>query len=348
MIILLFFLLFALISVIYVFDFKNTIVKNIVIIGISIILILVAGLREKGMDSDYYVYRNFWRTRKLLGNVEYSFYILRNFIKNTLALDFQSLLLVFAFLGVSVKVSAIRLVSPVLWGSMLIYFSHYFILHEFTQIRIGVATGFVLFSIYFLSGKKYILYFIFALLAIFFHQSCVVVLLFPLIKNARTNILVFTLLIPLGYILYFLNTYFNVNIPIPGLQDKIDLYEEATESGFLKDSKINAFNALFLIRVFIFYVLFFYSKKISPFFPGFYIFFKVYALSLFSFLFLSKIPVFSFRIQELLGVVEILLIPSIIFLFSNKFSWIGKLSVWIISLAFLLLNIFYVKLIIVK
>jgi len=347
MIILLLFL-FALISVIYIFDFKNAIVKNVIAISICVILILVAGLREKGIDSDYYVYRNFWRTRNLLGNVEYSFYVLRNFIKNTLGLNFQFLLLSFAFLGVSAKVSAIRLIAPFLWGSILIYFSHYFILHEFTQIRIGVATGFVLFSIYFLSEKKYILYSTFALIAIFFHQSCVVVLLFPLIKNARTNILIFTLLIPIGYVLYFLNTYLNINIPIPGLQEKIDLYEEATESGFLKDSKINAFNSLFLIRVSVFYILFFYSKKISPFFPGFYIFLKIYALSLFSFLFFNKIPVFSFRLQELLGVVEIVLIPTIIFLFPDKFKWIGRLSVWAIALTFLLLNIFYIKLIIVK
>lgn len=314
----------------------------------GIILILVAGLRGKDDGMDYYVYKDFWRTHKLKGNVEDSFYYLRNYVKDNLGLGFQALLIIYAFLGVTIKFVAIRKLSPVIWGSVLIYFSHYFILHEFTQIRIGVATGFVLLSIYFLSEKKYILFAVFSLLAIYFHQSCILVLFFPLIQNDQKNIRIFALLIPFGYILYFFNTYLHINIPIPGLQDKIDLYEEATKSGFLKDSEINPFNALFLIRIVVFYVIFYYSKKISDFFPHLYIFLKIYSLSLFSFLFLSRIPVFSFRVQELLGVVEIILIPTIVYVFSDRFRWAGKFTVWAISLGFLLLDVFYIKLISVK
>lgn len=346
--VLILFALFALISVFLIFDFKNKIVKNVFTIVIAIILICFAGFRVKDMDNDFYVYRDYWRTHKLFGRVEYSFYIIREFIKNSLNLGFQYLLLTYAVLGVSVKFAAIRKLAPVLWGSLLIYMSHYFLLHEFTQIRIGVATGFLLFSIYFLSEKKYIYYFISAILAILFHQSCVLVLLFPLIRNTEKNAWLFSLLIPLGYVLYFFNTYLNISIPIPGLQNKIEEYEEATRSGFLKDSKINAFNSLFLIRVFIFYILFFYSQKISPFFSKFYVFFKIYALSLFSFLFFSKIPVFAFRVQELLGVVEIILIPVLVYIFSEKYKILGRLAVCSIALVLLLLNIYYVKLIIVK
>ena len=346
--VLILFALFALISVFLIFDFKNEIVKNVFTIILAIIFICFAGFRAKDMDNDFYVYRDYWRTHKLLGKVEDSFYIIREFIKNYLNLNFQYLLLTYAFLGVSVKFAAIKKFAPVLWGSLLVYMSHYFLLHEFTQIRIGVATGFLLFSIYFLSEKKYIYYFIFAILAILFHQSCSVVLAFPLIRNTKKNIWLFSLLIPLGYILYFFNTYLNISIPIPGLQNKIDQYEEATRSGFLKDSKVNAFNSLFLIRVVIFYILFFYSEKIFPFFSKFYIFFKIYALSLFSFLFFSKIPVFAFRIQELLGVVEIILIPVLIYIFSERYKMLARLTVCSIALVLLLLNIYYVKLIIVK
>jgi len=346
--ILILFVLFALISIFYILDFKNKIVKNVITIVLAIILICFAGFRAKDMDNDFYVYRDYWRTHKLLGNVEYSFYIIREFIKNSLHLGFQYLLLTYAVLGVSLKFAAIKKFAPALWGSLLIYLSHYFLLHEFTQIRIGVATGFLLFSIYFISEKQYIFYFISAILAILFHQSCVLVLLFPLIKNSEKNVWLFSLLIPLGYILYFFNTYLNINIPIPGLQSKIEAYEDATSSGFLKDTKTNVFNFLFLLRIFIFYVLFFYSEKISPFFPKLYIFLKIYALSLFSFLFLSKIPVFAFRVQELLGIVEIILIPTLVFIFSEKYKLFGRLTICCIALGLLLLDIYYVKLIIVK
>ncbi len=347
--ILLLFFLFAVITVFYIINPEDKYLNNIFLFLVMVALIFTAGLRGKDADNDYYVYRSFWRMRKIDdGTVEYSFYLIKVLIKNVLHLQFQYLLLAYAVIGVIAKLLAIRKITSLLWGSVLIYFSHYFLLHEFTQIRIGVATGFVLFSIYFLSEKKYILFVVFSFLAIFFHQSCFLVLFFPLIRNNNKNTWIFALLIPLGYILYFFNTYLHINMPIPILQNKIELYEEATKSGFLKDSKINPFNIVFLIRIFIFYVIFYQSEKISYFFPNLHIYLKIYSLSLFSFLFFSRIPVFSFRIQELLGVVEIILIPTIVYLFSERFQWLGKLSVWMVSLGFLLLNIFYIKLVLVK
>lgn len=336
-----FFALFTLFTILYFINIKNKTISNIIFVLCGIVLILVAGLREKGLDNDYYVYRDFWRITQIKDTVESSFYYIKIFLKNYLDLDFQSLLLVYAILGVSAKMTAIWKISPVIWGSLLIYFSHYFILHEFTQIRIGVATGFLLLSIFYLAEKKYWLYSFFAFLAIFFHQTCIIVLIFPFITNNKSTLWVFCLLIPFGYVLYFLNTYLSISIPIPGLQDKVELYEQATKSGFLKDSKINAFNAVFLFRIIIFYMVFFYTKRLSVYLPKIYIFLKIYALSLFSFLFLSKIPVFAFRIQELLGVVEIIIIPLIIFIFPSRFRWLGKISVVVTALILFMIDVFY-------
>lgn len=339
------FILFASLLALYVLDFKNETVKNIITIILAIILICLAGFRAKDLDYDYYVYRDFWRTNKLLGNVEFSFYLIREFVKNTLNLGFQYLLLIYAVLGVSFKFAAIRKFAPFLWGSLLIYLSHYFLLHEFTQIRIGVATGFLLLSLYYLTNKNYIVFFIFAGFAIFFHQSTFFIILFPLLTNSEKKITYYYWLIPIGYFLYFFNTYSGFTIPIPGIQDKIDFYEKATKSGFLKETKTNVFNALFLIRILIFYILLYYSKKISPHFNGFYLLMKIYSLSLFSFLFLAKIPVFAFRVQELLGVVEIILIPCLILIFSDKFRYLGVGLIGAIALGMFLLDIYYVKLI---
>lgn len=338
-----FFLLFMFLSIIYMIDPKNNKLTTIMYVFAGIVLILVAGLREKGVDNDYYVYRNFWMTSRLKGDVEYSFYLIRIFTKEYLNLSFQYLIFIFAVLGVSVKLIAIRKLTPLIWASLLIYFSHYYILHEFTQIRIGVATGFVLLSLYYQSDKKYILFLICAGLAVFFHQSCTIVFLFILLKNQKKNFWIYYYVIPFGYLLYFFNTYLNISIPVPGLQDKIDLYTDATESGFLKDTKINPFNSLLLVRIIIFYIMIFYNKKISEHLPSYYLLMKVYAFSIFSFLFLSKIPVFSFRIQELLGVVEIILIPSLLYVFSKHFKITGKIVVWGIALCLLLLDIYYNK-----
>jgi len=343
-----FFVFFTILTILYFINIKNKTITDTVLIICGIILILVAGLRDKGLDKDYFIYRDFWMTTNLKGNVEYSFYLIRNFLKYELRLKFQYLLIVYACLGVTFKLVAFRKISPLIWASLLIYFSNYFILHEFTQIRIGVATGFLLLSLYYLSNKSYIHFYIFAGIAVFFHQSCFFVVIFPLLKNSEKNIKFYYWVIPIGYLFYFFNTYLNFRIPIPSIQEKIDLYETATESGFMKEEKTNVFNALFLIRILILNTVLYYSKKISEHSPSVYILVKIYSLSLFSFLFLSKIPVFAFRIQELLGVVEIILIPCLVFIFSERFRFLGVILVWAIAVVFFLMNIYYVKLLIVK
>lgn len=344
----LFFILFVTFTILYCINIKHKTVIDIMLAVCGICLILVAGLREKGFDKDYYIYKAFWMTTNLKDNVEYSFYLIRNFIKYELRLKFQYVLLIYAFLGVTIKLISFRKISPFIWASLLIYFSHYFMLHEFTQIRIGVATGFMLLSLYYLADRKYILFFVFASVAIFFHQSCFFIVIFPLLNNSEKKIQFYYWLIPAGYLLYFFNTYLNISIPIPGIQDKIDGYEEATRSGFLKDETTNVFNALFLLRITVFYTLLYFAKKIAPHLNSFYLLIKIYSLSLFSFLFLAKIPVFAFRIQELLGVVEIILIPCLIFLFAEKFRFLGIILVWLIAVVMFCMDIYYVKLIIVK
>ncbi len=343
-----FFALFTLFTILYFINIKNKTISNIIFVLCGIVLILVAGLREKGLDKDNYIYRGYWMTNNLKDLVENSFILIRNFVKFDLGLKFQSFLLIYAFLGVTFKLISVKKLSPLIWGSLLVYFSHYFLLHEFTQIRIGVATGFLLLSLYYLSNKNYLVFYIFAAIAIFFHQSCFFIVLFPLIRNTEKHIKFYYWLVPTGYLLYFFNTYLNINIPIPYLQERVEIYEKASESGFLKDEKTNVFNALFLIRIVILNVLLFYSKKISEHFPAVYLLVKIYAISLFTFLFLSKIAVFAFRTQELLGVVEIILIPSLAFIFPKKLRLYGALLVWSIALVLFLMDIFYVKLLIVK
>ncbi|RRQ45333.1 EpsG family protein [Chryseobacterium sp. SC28] len=342
MVILLFFI-FALISIFYIVPPKNKTINNVVTVFLVIILILVAGLRGKNVDSDYYVYYDNWRTINMRDDLEYSFILIKKIIKSYLNLDFTYLLLTYATLGVSTKVIGIKKLSPLFYGSLLIYFSHYFVLHEMTQIRIGVATGFILIAINYLIKKNYYLFLLFMGIAIFFHQTSTIALLIIFFSNSKRNMLSFILLIPLGYVIYFSNSYLNIAVPLPFFQDKIETYKEATESGFLKDSEINVFNALFLLRILVFYTLILFRKEISKQFSAFYYLMKVYSVSLFTFLFLSDVPVFAFRIQELFGVVEIMLFPSLIFIFPTRFRWVGKTTVWFLALVLLLLDIYYNK-----
>lgn len=307
-------------------------------------MVLFAGFRVPYLDKDYGVYKFLWQLKSVKEYAEISFVVIKYTVKDLLKLKFSALLLLYAFIGVGVKIYGIRKISPFVFSSLLLYFSHYFLLHEMTQIRIGVATGFMLIAVYYLMKKDYYAYYSLALCAVCFHYSASLCLLFPLLKNDSKTIKVYALLVPIGYVLFFFSTYLDISIPIPFVGDKVEVYKEATKSGFLKDSEINVFNVLFLIRISIWYLMFYFRERISEHYNGFYLLLKIYALSLFSFLFLANIPVFAFRVQELLGVVELILIPLIIYLFNEKYSKLGRFAVFLLASVFFVFDLYFNKL----
>ena len=69
---------------------------------------------------------------------------------------------------------------------------------------------------------------------------------------------------------------------------------------------------------------------------------KIYALSLAALVLLSDIPVLAFRISELFQVIEIVLLPLLVYTFKSKYM--GKFVVICIALMISFVNIFYIKL----
>lgn len=319
------------------FPIKYRKVSNSLLILFAIILSLVAGLRESDVANDYIVYMSFWNRRDIVGDVETSFVFIRDILKYQLLLQPIYLFLIFAFVGVCTKFYAIGKLAPYPFLAILIYLGHYYILHELTQIRIGVAAGFFLIALYYKTIENLYLTILFILLAFLFHYSAVVGLIILLINNKNSKFFYF--LIPIGYILYFVNNKLNISIPIPYVQQKLEAYQEMKKWGV--GDEINVFNFVFLVRILILYYLFYKAKIIENHYKNIYIFLKIYAISLFTFLFLSDNPAFSFRIQEFLGIVEIILLPLIAFVYNNKVF--GKIIVILIAVAFISIDIFYNK-----
>lgn len=342
------YIIFIFIGVLSLLNLNNKTVQNIWFVIIVIVLVLFAGTRSPYVDMDYGVYKFMWQVKSLDEQAEISFIFIKHMLKDVAKLKFPSLVFFYAILGVGVKMIGLKRLSPFLFSSIIIYFSHYFLLHEMTQIRAGVASGFILIALYYLIKKEYAYYYAFAICAVCFHFSASLCLLFPLLRNSKKSLVVYAFLIPIGYVLYFFSTYLDINIPIPFIGDKIKLYKEATESGFLEDSKINVFNVVFVLKVVIWYICYAFSSKISGYTCSVYLLLKIYALSLFSFLFLSNIPVFAFRVQELLGVVDIIIIPWVIYLFNERYKVIGEIVVVMIALVFLVLNIYLNELLIIE
>lgn len=84
---------------------------------------------------------------------------------------------------------------------LLYFYLQYYLVFGMGELRQGMAAGLVFFAIPFLLQRKYKYYFVLSILAILFHASAVITLLFPLlnkIKNVNCRILLFiAALIPL-------------------------------------------------------------------------------------------------------------------------------------------------------
>lgn len=253
--------------------------------------------------------------------------------------NFIILISFYALLGISLKLWFIHKYSISFWLSILIYISNYFILHDMIQMRVSISGVLFLMAISQLENKNKRNAFLLTLLSVFFHYSSIV--LFPfLLMNSRTiNKLFYFSLIPISYCLSLMNLglpFIIRNVDIELVQKAFDSYENSL---YIQDATLNIFNAVQLFKIFIAILLLNKIGIIVKRYPMSIILLKIYIISISIYALFSEMPVIAQRLSELLGVVEILLIPCLYCIFVQK--KIGEYFVIFISFSILVLNIFY-------
>lgn len=331
-----YFLLFFVLLFFCYFNFKH---KETIFLFLGLLLILIAGFCGSiSRDHDSYISDfNLIINGKLTHPLSL---LIISEIVNKIFHNSLYLFLVYAILGVFLKIIAIKRLTEFWFFSLLIYFSYYFFLHELTQIKAGVSAAFILLSIPSIYEKKLKSFLIYIALAVFFHISALVVLPLYFIKNNKMPLWYF-LLIPVGYILFFThtNTSSLINlIDIDVIRTKYALYKSLNTV-----DKINIFNVLMLSRYVFCGLLLWKWKFLSEKNVYSVILIKFYILSCFIFISFADIPGIAFRLSELLAIVEIIILPYFIYLFRIKL--LGKLVVGLIGFLFLCLVLLYTKLV---
>ena len=146
---------------------------------------VIIGLRAGTVDRDYDGYLNYINQAKdfkdYLGGAgfynEPAIELIASFITWFLHAGYQWVFLVFAFLGLGIKIEAFRRAgSPYFYASVLIYFANMLFLYEFTQLRVSIAISVFLFALQDVFDRKPAGYFVKILMACLFHYSIVIVL----------------------------------------------------------------------------------------------------------------------------------------------------------------------------
>lgn len=257
--------------------------------------------------------------------------------------NYRVLFCIVGAIALAIKFKAIQTISPFVYGSLLVYLSYFFVLHDMIQIRAGIASGVGLFAVKYIAERDLKRFLIACAIAICFHSSMMIFLplwFLPYLKQ-ENNIIWFAS-IPICYILalsgYTITKFIDI-IPIDTIQNSWRMYQYQ-----LRDSvseNVGLFNYLILTRVCICYFLLFYTKHIEVSFRHAYLWIYIYVISICMYALFSNTTIIAIRLNQILQVVEIMIIPLIVYTFKDK--RIGKIAVITIALSLLCIIIRYNK-----
>lgn len=320
-------------SAVVLVPIKNNKIKVLLYSLVGFSLMIAAAFRKGWADYDVYI-EYFQHINKGYDvPVEISYGLISKFVY-IVSDDVILLFIIYAFLGVTLKLIAISKLSKLWFLSLIFYISYYYIVQDLIQIRAAVATGFVLLSIKPLYDRKFLPFFLFFLCAFFFHYSAIVILPLWFLSKKKGKSIFLASLIPLSYVFFFLGLNFILNlVPIPAIQEKILLYKSLQELG--EHNTINVFNIKFLLKVILFYIFLWKADTLVGYNKYIYLLIKIYGISLFVFPALAFLPILSYRMNEIYGIVEIILFPLLIYTANPRF--LSKIIVILLGFSFYLM-----------
>ena len=346
------FILFAVLAVEY--EFKGITNIDFVLIILAIFLALFIGLRDIPVSRDYEAYLNTFSVvmhgesndgAGILPLFEPGFaFIVMACYKLFDSNQAIAVMLVYGTISIALKIFVFRKISfnPLL--VLLLYYSHYFLIQEMTQIRFGMACSlFFLALYYYLEDKKLITLF-FILLAIFFHNSAIIFPLLFLLRKDKLNKWLFGGMLVSAVILGLARVpLISLVVPIVDLNavsGKLTAYADFAEKGYYE--KVRFFNIIYTINVLLTASILFQFIKNKMEDERLIIFLKINIVSIFIFGLLIDVSSIATRTSEIFGAVSPLL-----FAYGVKLFPFGKFNIFIIIIVaalFLYVNIFYGKL----
>ena len=312
-------------AIFFLFSFKAiTEKKNIVITSSEtlkyttflLVLILIAGLRDKNLVRDYENYE--WFFNMNLKVVEPTFAWITFFVKNIIHGSVKSFMVIYAFLSIFIKWKAIEEYSSYPALSFTVLIGDLFLLHECTQIRAGVAVSILLLSLKSIYNKNFKQYCFFIIFASLFHISSLVMIPLYFLKPNKINRTGWLFFILLGYVLVMFN--FNPMLLaskfIGGyIGKKLVNY---TSGAGAESISANVFSIYTLSKLFILLVLYWKIDIVKKSNKYAVLLLKIQSISIFSLCFFAQNLTAALRISEFYTVVDILLFPLVVSIIKEK------------------------------
>ncbi len=351
-----YFILAIIVTLITIYSIRfNEKSQKILYVLTAILMTLIIIVRDSTVNKDYGIYKQLYDkapTLSVLKNsfseyndkliTEASYSMLCTVLKETENSDKTNFIIIFAIyaiIGVAIKTIAIRRTSDLPFLALFTYFCNIYLLQEMTQVRAGIALGFVLLSIKDLYDRKYWLFFLWIFIAAFFHTSAFMALILIFFREIKADRRVWGTIFLICVIINI--TQFDILnlikiIPFEFYQYKLKAYILLQDRA---DFKINYFNISFILQNVIIIICFFYKKLLEEKCQYVNILLNMCCLSSCCFVFFGQIPGFAFRISELFNISLIFLIPQLAKVMTPKY--IGQLIVISIGWILFLINVLH-------
>lgn len=311
----------------------NTNIKN-KLLFLFIIMVFISTFRSSNLN-DYHDYVRIFTVENLVENRYepgdvFVINLIRLFSDNERVFFF-----IFALGGVGIKLFTIYRYSPSFFISVLIYLTGFFVLLDMIQVRNSIAISFFLLAVIYRSQEKWKKFLICAILSLLFHYSAILVFLLAFF-HPNKNLFYYKWIIPLSYVVVwsgktigFLAGY------LPGPYQL--LFEDylINHDGEI----INLYNSVMLMRILFFYLIYHFFSQIYKKYPFVGIMLKSYALSLSLYVLTSDFPSIASRVNTFFASVEILLLPSLIYV--RKWKTQMKFLIYIFCLGYFI--VFYIQ-----
>lgn len=249
--------------------------------------------------------------------------------------SYASVFVIFALLGVGFKFIAIERYSPLPLLSVLLYYSNFFLLHEMTQIRIGVATGILLLTIDDIYQKRIGKFLLKIFLASLFHSSSLVFIPAFFINHRSINRVLY-LIILLFAILLGVAKGVNVFKVIPSLSNlnsKLAAYDALQN----QMKEVNLFNIIMMINIILLTLELIFIETVKNISKYSIIIVKVMFFGVVSLYVFSSVPVIAWRVSELFLVISFINITYVYFIIRPRF--ISNLIILLIAVIVISLNL---------
>lgn len=349
-----YYIIFCLIVILCLLGGYNRRLRLALLIISAIMLAYLAAFRGEGVDRDYIGYIAMYNATMpisyYLSNAleliskDPAFVIISSIIKYSLHDKAIYLFVTFAVLGVALKAVAIKRMSSFWLLSVLLYYSHYYLLHEMTQIRVGVACGFFLLSIPSITDKKPLRYLLYIAVAASFHYSALLFMPLYFLNSTKLNkkLYLLVLLLPMLFMLIKLSIHpvFTLLGQDNPLTQRYYIYTYLLSQSAAKH--INMFNVIILFNLVLGVLFIFKWSAISLCNKYAVIIIKIHVYSIALFYLFYDLGAFAFRFMEILNVVQMISIPFVIHMFKEK--RVAVMGVIICALSLLTFNIYHTQL----